>query len=184
MKNRTKLTITGCLPALVATLALVAPAAQATPDFALPAVVCVPGDTPTMNSENKPVLTGVIRRQAGRNTPPRLYFCPIFNPDFTASKASWGMLRVTYFDNTSASGNIVVRLFAKSRAKAVGDPPLGTTFVVAQVNSVPAPVVSVVSAPLSTALDFHRFSYWFVVDLTASGSSAPQVDVHELQLTN
>jgi hypothetical protein len=174
--------ITRCLPAAAAALALVSPAAHATPDFVLPAVVCVPGNTPTMLNENKPVLTGVVRHQGGRNTPPRLYFCPVFNPDFTTPKPAWGTLRLTYQVNTATTGDIVLRLFAKSRAKLAGDPPLGTTFVVGQVISVPAPGVHVVSAPLSTPLDFHRFSYWFALDI-ATFTTAAQADVHELQLT-
>jgi hypothetical protein len=159
-------------------------AAGATPDFAVPAVVCVPGNTQTMNAENKPLSAGVAR-QAGRNTPPRMYFCPVFNPDVAASQPSWGTLRLTYADNTPAKGNVVVRLFAKSRAKVPTDPPLGATFSIAQVASLPAVGTSVVSAPLTAQMDFHRYTYWFVLEMSSpTGINSPQVDVHELQLTD
>ena len=158
--------------------------AHATPDFTIPAVVCVPGDTVSMNAENKPLTAGVVRKE-GRNTPPRVYFCPVFNPDFTAAQPSWRHLRLTYADNTGIRGNISARLFAKSRAKAAIDPPLGVTFKVAQVLSVPAPTINVVSVALPVALDFHRFTYWLVLDVASpSGVTSAVIDVHEIQLTD
>ncbi|MBS0447088.1 MAG: hypothetical protein JSR59_14200 [Proteobacteria bacterium] len=172
------------LSMLAAALAAFPHAASATSDLAVPAVVCVPGNTQTMNAENKPLTAGVVR-QMGRNTPPRSYYCPIFNPDLTAAQPSWHTLRLTYADNTAAKGNITLRLFAKSRAKVVTDPPLGTTFVVAQVASQAGVGVREVSAPFSAALDFDRYSYWFVLDLAAlTGTVGAQVDAHELQLTD
>lgn len=162
-----------------------APAAQATPDFTVPTVICVPGNTQTMNAENKPLTAGVTR-QAGRNTPPRMYYCPVFNPDFTASQPTWRHLRLTYSDNSAAGGNIMLRLFAKSRAKSGGDPPLGDTALVAQLTGGPtAGAVSVATARLPVALDFYRFSYWLVLDLgPLPPGSLIQLDAHELQLTD
>ena len=103
---------------------------------------------------------------------------------FTAAQPSWRHLRLTYSDNSGIRGNINVRLFAKSRAKVAIDPPLGATFKVAQVHSQPAPTVNVVSVALPGALDFHRFSYWLVVDVTSPTFSSAVVDVHEIQLTD
>lgn len=171
------------LPAAVVLLATPL-VAQATPDLTIPAVVCVPGDTVSMNAENKPLTAGVVRKE-GRNTPPRMYFCPVFNPDLTAEQPSWRHLRLTYADNTGVKGNISVRLFAKSRAKLSVDPPLGATFKVAQVLSQPAPTVSVVSVALPAALDFHRFTYWLVLDVASpSLATSARIDVHEMQLTD
>jgi len=171
--------------ALMALLAGLPLAARATADLAVPAVVCVPANTQTMNAENKPLTLGVVRQSAGRSTPPRAYFCPVFNPDITAAvQPSWRYLRMTYADSSGSSGNAVLRLFAKSRAKTPGDPPLGTTLALAQVSSVPSVGVAVVSTALPVVLDFHRFSYWFVLDLQAFTGTTTQVDVHELQLTD
>ncbi len=171
------------LPCMVALVA--APlVAHATPDFTIPAVVCVPGDSETMNAENKPLTAGVVRKE-GRNTPPRSYFCPVFNPDLTAAQPTWRHLRLTYSDNTGTKGNISARLFAKSRAKLAIDPPLGTTFQLAQVYSLPAPTVNVVSVALPAALDFHRFTYWLVLDVgSPSRLRSAVIDVHEIQLTD
>jgi len=114
-----------------------------------------------------------------------MYFCPIFNPDVTAAQPSWRHLRLTYADNTGVKGNISVRLFAKSRAKQAIDPPLGTTVKLAQLFSLPAPTVNVVSVALPGTLDFHRFLYWLVLDLTSpTFATAPQIDVHDIQLTD
>jgi hypothetical protein len=157
---------------------------HATPDLTIPAVVCVPGDTVSMNAENKPLTAGVVRKE-GRNTPPRMYYCPVFNPDFTAAQPSWRHLRLTYADNSGIKGNISARLFAKSRAKAAIDPPLGTTFKLAQVLSVPAPTVNVVSVALPGTLDFYRFTYWLVLDVASpTWMTSAVIDVHEIQLTD
>jgi hypothetical protein len=188
MKNpitvvRARRTVRRLLPA-VAALAGLPLVGHATPDFTIPAVVCVPGDTVSMNAENKSLTAGVVRKE-GRNTPPRMYYCPVFNPDFTAAQPSWRHLRLTYADNSGVRGNISVRLYAKSRAKAAIDPPLGATFKVAQVLSLPAPTVNVVSVALPGALDFHRYSYWLVLDVgSPTFATAARVDVHEIQLTD
>lgn len=177
------ITLCRLLPGIAA-LAALSPVAHATPDFTIPAVVCVPGDTVSMNAENKPLTAGVVRKE-GRNTPPRVYFCPVFNPDFSAAQPTWRHLRLTYADNTGTPRNISARLFAKSRAKLAIDPPLGTTFKVAQVFSLPAPTVNVVSVALPGALDFHRFTYWLVLDLASpSGMTGAQLDVHEIALSD
>ncbi len=175
-------TVFRLLPAAAA-LAATPLAAQATPDFTIPAVVCVPGDTVSMDAENKPLTAGVVRKE-GRNTPPRMYFCPVFNPDFTAAQPTWRNLRLTYADNSGSKGNVSVRLFAKSRAKLAIDPPLGTTFKLAQLYSLPAPAVNTVSVALPGALDFHRFSYWLVLDITSPSGLTSVVDVHDMQLTD
>ena len=82
-------------------------------------------------------------------------------------------------------GNITLRLFAKSRAVLPTDPPLGSTFVIATMNSLPSASVTRLSVTMSNTLDFSRFSYWWVLDLKSpAGTNSPQIDVHELALTN
>lgn len=159
--------------------------AFATPDLTIPAVVCVPGDRPTMENGIKLALTGVVRRLPGRDPPPHLYFCPVFNPDFTSAQPDWRHLRLMYQDNTAAAGNVVVRLYAKSRGRLITDPPQGSTAKIGSVSSVPAVGVNLVSAPLPIALDFQRFSYYLTLEMVNPFTSPGSVvDTHEVRLSD
>lgn len=162
------------LPALLC-LAVAPGEALATPEFTVPVVVCAPADTQTMANEHKLMLTGVAR-QAGRNPPPRAYFCPVFNPDFTSAVPTWRQLRLVYEDTTGLRHNITVRLFEKSAAG---------TALIATVSSVAAVGLHVVAAPLSHPLDFARFSYYTTVQMARPAFVTPDVvDVHEVRLSN
>lgn len=149
--------------------------ARATPEFRVPVVVCVPADTQSMAHEMKLALTGVVR-QAGRNPPPRAYFCPVFNPDFTTSVPTWNKLKLVYEDTTGLNRNIAVRLYQKG---------LNGTTVLASVSSVAAAGIHIVSAVIPSPLDFSRYSYYMTVEMARPALTVPDVvDVHELQLTH
>lgn len=164
-----------CLLPVLLCLAAAQGTALATPEFTLPVVVCPPANTQTMANEHKLTLTGVVR-QAGRNPPPRTYFCPVFNPDFTSAVPTWRQLRLVYEDTTGLPRNITVRLFEKSAAGAT---------LIATVSSVAAVGVNVVSAPISGPLDFARFSYYTTVQMARPALVTPDVvDVHEVRLSN
>lgn len=159
----------------VLSLAAAHGAAVATPEFRVPMVVCVPGDAQSMANEHKLMLTGVAR-QAGRNPPPRAYFCPVFNPDFTSAVPTWRQLKLVYEDTTGLQRNVTVRLFEKG---------VGGTTEIAKVSSVAAVGVNVVAAPIAGPLDFARFSYYTTVEMARPGGVTPDVvDVHELRLSN
>ncbi len=161
--------------------------AFAMPELRIPAVVCVPGDRHTMENENKLQLTGVVRRVFGRDPPPQtqFYFCPVFNLDAATAQPSWRQLQLMYQDNTAAAGNVVLRLYAKSRGRLATDPPQGSTALISSVSSVPAVAVNVVSTRLPAALDFGRFSYYMTLEMKGVFTSASAVvDVHELRLVD
>ena len=161
--------------------------AFATPEFTIPAVVCVPGDRYTMENELKLKDAGVVQRAYGRDPPPRtrFYFCPVLNFEAAAVQPSWRHLQLMYQDNTAAVGNVVVRLYAKSRGRVATDPPQGSTALISSVSSVPAVGVNVVSARLPAALDFKRFGYYMTLEMAGlSGNASAVVDAHELRLAD
>lgn len=169
------LPIRAALGAAILALAAAHGTALATPEFTVPVVICVPADTQSMAYEHKLMLTGVAR-QAGRNPPPRAYFCPVFNPDFTSAVPTWRQLKLVYEDTTGLKRNITVRLFEKSAS--------GTTEI-AKVSSVAAVGVQVVAALLPGPLDFSRFSYYTTVEMARPAFVTPDVvDVHEVRLSN
>lgn len=166
------------LAGLLAATALLPAAAWAGPAYRLATVVCVPGDTTTMNSENKLVAEGVIRR-SGRTTPPHLYFCPVFNPDFTTDMPSLARLQFTYADNTGAPANVKVSLYKKNLLA-----PVGTTTLVSQAVSVAGGGVQTAAAAVPEALNFSVYVYWIVIQIAGGGGSGAVVDVHEVALTH
>ena len=148
--------------------------ALATPDFRVPVVVCPPGNPQTMAHELKLTTLGVVR-QSGRNPPPRSYFCPVFNPDFTAGVPSWSRLKLVYADTTGLSGNITVRLYEKGVI----------TKQIATVSSGSAVGLQTAASSIEKPLDFLRFSYYITVEMARPPFVTPDVvDVHEVQLTN
>lgn len=148
--------------------------ALATPEFRVPVVVCVPANPQSMANELKLTSAGVVR-QAGRNPPPRAYFCPVFNPDFTTPFPSWRHLRLVYEDSTGLARNIIVRLYEKGA---------GGTTQIASVSSVAALGLNTVSSLISSQLDFSRASYYITVEMMRPAFVTPDVvDVHEVRLT-
>lgn len=172
------MTRSATLAGLLAATVFLPAAAWAGPAFRMAAVGCVPGDTTTMNSENKLVAEGVIRR-SGRTTPPHRYFCPVFNPDFTTDMPPLARLQFTYADNTGVPANVKVSLYKKSLVA-----PVGLTTLVSQAVSVAGGGVQTTAVPVPEALNFSVYVYWIVIQVAGGGGSGAVVDVHEVALTH
>jgi hypothetical protein len=157
---------------LAATLGLAATAAQATLDLGIVVGTCPPRTASALHYDLH--LTNGAVRKAGRN-PPKVsaYFCDVPVDDLT-TVPGWNTLELQFSDrNPTGDGNVRARLMRKSLVSG------GAKELVA-VYSVPSSSVRTVSVPLPEPLDFTRFAYFVIVELT---TPLEAVEAHMVRLT-
>jgi hypothetical protein len=153
-----------------AVLAMTAGAAQASLDLALVVGTCTPRNAATLHNDLK--LTNGAVRKAGRNPPSSAYFCDVPIDDFTA-KPSWNVLELQFRDrNATGDGHVRARLLRKRI-------DTGGATEVAVAESVPSEKVTTVRVPLREPMNFDRFAYFVIVEMTTSEAA---VEAHMVRL--
>lgn len=151
-------------------LASLAAPAWATLPWLTPAATCVPDSLHTIQFGVTSKLGGYVR---GGREPPYLYFCPVHNPDDKAS-ADWNRLQLQAVDDNLTGGNVVARLYRKSRTT-------GLVNQVAFVGSLPGPGIQIASKVLLRPFDFAAYGYYIALELNPDGTEQA-VEAHMVML--